>query len=62
MELTALHGLLVGFKGPTSKGSEETKDGREGQVRQEGRGPTSKARGGTGKEEEEKGRKEFLQL
>jgi len=38
---------LAGFEGPTSKGREEKKDGREGQGRgrREGRGPTFKARG-----------------
>jgi len=41
---------LAGYKGPTSKGRERRKDGREGQVRvrREGKGPTSKARGREG--------------
>jgi len=42
---------LTGFKGPTSKEGEGTKDGREGQGmgEKEGRGPTSKVSGRGGR-------------
>jgi len=47
---SALTDSLAGYKGPTSKGREGRKDGREGQGRgkREERGPTFKARGGKG--------------
>jgi len=43
---------LAGFKGPTFKGREGRKNDSKGQRRgrRKGRGPTSKARGGEGKQ------------